>query len=114
MNEAHELPVVRAPREIAGEGIPDLIVAAAPHVLGEAPGVILDLAGVDFVSSAGLGRLVELGMDLRDRGAVLALAAPSRAIERLFRMVGFDRVMPIFASVESARTDLGARQARTA
>jgi anti-anti-sigma factor len=109
---AAEFPVVVAPRTISGEGIPDLVVAAAPHVLGTAPGIVLDLSEVDFISSAGLGKLVEIGMDLRERKAVLALAAPSRSVERLLRTVGFDRVMRIFGSVEEAKAHLKERPGR--
>jgi anti-anti-sigma factor len=93
--------VVRAPREILSEGIPALDEAARADGNGGG-GVVLDLGGVDFVSSAGLGHLVRVGMDLRDRGARLALACPTKAVEKLLRVVGFDRVMPIFRDVGEA------------
>jgi anti-anti-sigma factor len=100
--ETIDVPVVRAPREVLGGAVPDLTVAAAPHVLGEGPGLVIDLSTTEFLSSSGLSELVRLGMDLRDRGAVLVLAAPSRAVDRMIRVVGLDRVIPVFATILEA------------
>jgi anti-anti-sigma factor len=108
------VPVVRAPKEVSRGSIPDLVVAAAPHVMGTGPGLVIDLSGVDFITSAGLGEFVYLGMELKERGAVLALASPSRNIERLIRQVGLDAVMPLFPTVEQAYEHIVERGARPA
>jgi anti-anti-sigma factor len=100
------VPVVRAPREVTGGNLPDLVVAAAPHVLGTGPGLVVDLSTTEFLSSSGLSELLRLGMDLRDRGARLALAAPSRTVDRMIRVVGLDRVIPVFPTVEAASSHL--------
>jgi anti-anti-sigma factor len=102
------VPVVRAPREVAGGTLPDLVVAAAPHVLGNGPGLVIDLSTTVFVSSSGLSELIRLGMDLRERGARLVLAAPTRAVDRMMRVVGMERVVPIFATVAEASAHLSA------
>jgi anti-anti-sigma factor len=108
------IPVVRAPREVGRGSIPDLIVAVAPHVLGTGPGLVIDLAGVEFITSAGLGEFVYIGMDLKERGAVLALASAAKPIERLIRQVGLDEVIPLFKSVPEAYAHVAERAARPA
>jgi anti-sigma B factor antagonist len=97
-----EIPVVRAPRDIAGVSVPDLVVAAAPHLLGTGPGFVIDLSETRFINSRGLSELIRLGMDLQERGAVLTLAAATRSVARTMRTVGMDRVVPIFETVREA------------
>ncbi|MCH8806744.1 MAG: STAS domain-containing protein [Planctomycetes bacterium] len=65
-------------------------------------GVVMDLARVEFVNSAGLGALFQLVQRLRQRGGTLALANVPPTLVRLFRAVGLARVARIGDSVESA------------
>ncbi len=102
------IPVVRAPREITGGSLADLVVAAAPHVFGTGPGLVIDLSTTLFLSSSGLSEVIRLGMELRDRGARLALAAPSRPVDRLLRIVGMDRVVRVFPTVSEATVHVSA------
>lgn len=65
-------------------------------------GVVMDLARVEFVNSAGLGALFQLVQRLRQRGGTLALANVPPNLIRLFRAVGLARVARIGDSVENA------------
>lgn len=58
--------------------------------------VIIDLSGVDFISSAGLDVL------LRDRRAGTALVCPPGNVTRLFEVVRTNRRVPIFKDLDSA------------
>jgi anti-anti-sigma factor len=58
--------------------------------------VIIDLSGVDFMSSAGLDVL------LRDRRAGTALVCPPGNVTRLFEVVRTNRRVPIFKDLDSA------------
>ncbi len=58
--------------------------------------VIIDLSGVDFMSSAGLDVL------LRDRRAQTALVCPPGNVARLFEIVRTNRRVPIFKDLDSA------------
>lgn len=63
--------------------------------------VILDLAGVDFVDSSGLGAIVasmkQLGSDRR-----LDLAGLTPLVEKVFRLTRMDAVFKIYTTVNAA------------
>lgn len=66
--------------------------------------VILDLSGVTFLDSSGLGALVASHRRLRSLGGVLGLVCRNDIVLRVFRLTGLDRVMPIFPTLEDAFT----------
>ncbi len=57
--------------------------------------VTLDLGGVTFVDSSGLGALVAALRYCRDRGGTLVLAGPRPGVRRLLSLTGLDRVMTV-------------------
>ena len=78
----------------------ELDVATAP-VLGEEldriailppPVVVVELARVTFLGSAGLGVLVQARRDLAERGSRLVLAKANDAVLRVMRIVHLDGV----------------------
>ncbi|HEY7048628.1 MAG TPA: STAS domain-containing protein [Jatrophihabitantaceae bacterium] len=66
------------------------------------PTVIVDLSGVGFLDSTGLGALVASLKLAEERGGQLPLVCPDDRILRLFRITGLDSVFAIHASAESA------------
>ncbi len=88
---------------VVGTGEPlELEVQLEPHLGSEADGIVLDLAAVRFINSAGLGCLVKTGMHLDRQGRRLALACPQRSVEATLRLVGLDSKLPLFKSVQEA------------
>ena len=57
--------------------------------------IVIDLMGVHFVDSAGLGVLVSATQSLRSVGGELVLAADDRRILRLLEITGLDHVMRV-------------------
>jgi anti-sigma B factor antagonist len=57
--------------------------------------VTLDMGGVDFVDSSGLGVLVAVLKRLRFLGGDLVLRAPSLSLSRLLEITGLDRVFTV-------------------
>lgn len=57
--------------------------------------IVVDLAGLDFIDSAGLSVLVAGHTRLRDRGASLCVTRPSPAARRVFAISGLDAVLTI-------------------
>ena len=66
------------------------------------PTVIVDLSGVDFLDSTGLGALVASLKLAEERGGQLPLVCSADRILRLFRITGLDSVFTIHPSAESA------------
>ncbi len=64
--------------------------------------VIADLSKVDYVSSYGLRMLLVGAKTLHEAGGGLYLAAPNKYVLEVIRMVGYDTIFPVYASVEEA------------
>ncbi|MEV6349888.1 STAS domain-containing protein [Actinoplanes sp. NPDC051851] len=58
--------------------------------------VVMDLAAVGFVDSAGLGLLVRAHREARHRGAALLLAAPSRFVQTVLHTMRLDGMFQTF------------------
>jgi len=97
-----EIPVLRPPAEFTAAAEAEFDALAAPHLEGRSVGLVVDLSPIEFITSAGLGRLVFVGRTLDERGATLALAGGRRSVVKLIRTVGLDTVMPHFHTVEEA------------
>ena len=105
------VPVLTPPVEITEKSLEALDAVLAPHLDGDGPGLVLDLEAVEFINSAGLGSLVQVGMRLDRAGRRLTFARPNKTIERMLKLVGLDSKMPMFKTVEEASGSLRARAA---
>lgn len=76
--------------------------------LSTSPRLLVDLAGVPFLDSAGLGALIGGVRRTREAGGDVAVFGARPAVARLLHTTGFDRV----ASV--AESEAGAAEALTA
>ncbi len=94
--------VLVPPTEITEATLPGFEEELMALVDAEGAGVVLDLAAVGFINSAGLGTLVKAGMRLDKRGRRLAFARAHGAAEHTIRLLGLDRKMPLFPTVEAA------------
>lgn len=74
------------------------------------PSVIVDLAGLAFIDSCGLGVLVRVLRWTRERGGDLSLAAPQRQVRQVLEITGLIDVFSVYPSVKKAKR--GARAAR--
>jgi anti-anti-sigma factor len=108
---ASDLPVLIPPVELTSGTIAEFDGRARRYLAERVPALVIDLSPVTFLSSSGLGRLVDLGRRMHEQGGQVLLAAGSRAVVRLIRLVGLDQVMPHFPSVVEAATYFAARQA---
>lgn len=64
--------------------------------------IVLDLSGVPYMDSAGLGAVVNYYTHCERRGKRMALAGVSSRVRELFRMTRVDTVIPILASSEES------------
>lgn len=65
-------------------------------------GVVVDLTGVSFLDSTGLGALVAARTLAAERGVALRLVCTSRRILKLFTITGLDGVFEIHESLGAA------------
>jgi anti-anti-sigma factor len=67
-----------------------------------AQSLILDMSGVSFLDSAGVGSLVSLFVSRRNHGKVFGLAGLTKQGSAVIQVSGLQKLLPIFASVEQA------------
>jgi anti-sigma B factor antagonist len=74
-----------------------------------AKGVVLNLAGVDYIDSAGIGSLVSGFTYTRNSGGNLVLVALTKRVSDLLRITKLYTVFGVFADVDAALTFLRAK-----
>lgn len=69
-----------------------------------APGarVVLDLAGLDYIDSAGLGLLIGTLKRLKEKGGTLSIARPKPHVQGIFALIKLSSLMEIHPTLEAA------------
>lgn len=80
------------------------------EICAECRELVLDVAGVEFIDSSGLGTLVRLMARLRRTGGDLKLCAPPAAVHHLLKITNLLRVFDVHESDGSAVSDFYARK----
>jgi anti-anti-sigma factor len=68
----------------------------------DAEKLVLDMAGISFLDSAGVGALVQLFVHRRSQSKGLALAALTMQGKAVLQVAGLTKLLPHFATVEEA------------
>ncbi len=66
------------------------------------PSIIVDLAGLAFIDSCGLGVLVRVLKWTRESGGDMVLAAPQQQVRRVLSVTGLIDAFSVYPSVEQA------------
>jgi len=74
--------------------------------LASTPRLLIDMSGVPFVDSAGLGALIGGIRRARELGGDVAVACNRPTLVRLLRTTGFDRIVTVAETVEEAAAAL--------
>jgi anti-sigma B factor antagonist len=74
-----------------------------------APGLILDLSGVPYMDSAGLGAVLGAYASCQRQGRKFALAHVSPRILTLLQVTHVDTILPRYESAEAAEAQLGGK-----
>jgi anti-anti-sigma factor len=64
--------------------------------------LVLDLGGLTYVSSMGLGAIVRVAKQLRDGGGEVRICCLTGLVRQLFEITRLDHVFPPHDSIESA------------
>jgi anti-sigma B factor antagonist len=76
-----------------------LILAVSRH-----PIVIIDMSATRFCDSAGIHAIVRARKRATDSGAELRLVVTTQQVRRIFGLLGIDRVLEVYPSLEAARS----------
>ena len=76
--------------------------------------LVLDMAGVDFIASAGIGAIAKAKASLKRRGGDLAMINLQPQVKKVFEIIRLLPAFNVFASVEELDEYLGKAQRRIA
>jgi anti-sigma B factor antagonist len=103
-----DVPVVAVSGEVDVYSAPALKESLTELLKSGVKTVVVDLSGVAFLDSTGLGALVEARAATTEAGGTLPLVCSQERILKLFTITGLDGVFSIHPTVEEAVESLSA------
>jgi anti-anti-sigma factor len=95
--------VVRIDGELDLLTVPELRAGLHPAIAGTVGAVVVDLAGVQFLSSTGLRLLLSIHADLAaDHRALRLATGDGRAVVRPLQITGLHRLVDVYPDVPTA------------
>jgi anti-anti-sigma factor len=91
--------------------------ALTPHLLrcsADSTPILLDLAGLEYISSAGLRIFMIMAKQVRAYGGRIAIAQMQPLVREIFEISHFHLVYEIFSSVNDALAAIGSTASATA
>ena len=73
--------------------------------------IVVDMSGVDYISSAGLRALAAVLVKCRAEGGDMKLAALNERVTRVFKIIGFDLLMSLHGTSDAAIADFSSSTA---
>jgi anti-sigma B factor antagonist len=93
--------------EVAGElelhNAPQLRAELQRACENDGPCVVVDLSGLTFIDSTGIGVLVGGLKRAREHGGALTLVCPVPRIRRVFEITGLLKALPLYETREAAQ-----------
>ena len=88
------------------------VAAALGAVAAREPGIIVDLAGLEFIDSSGVAALVRGRRQAWEAGGDLVLAAPQQTVMRVLAVIRLANAFSVYATVEEAADEAGCFRVR--
>jgi anti-sigma B factor antagonist len=63
---------------------------------------VLNLRGVDYIDSSGLGQLISIWTSIRNKSGHMTILSPSKRVDRLLEITRLNTVFEIFADETAA------------
>jgi anti-sigma B factor antagonist len=86
----------------------EMDVASAPTAMeifqgiveGGKPQLLVDLSGISFMDSTGLGVFVKVFKQLQKAGGSVKFACPQPLVSKVFTITGMNKLFPVFQTLE--------------
>ncbi|MBP9501054.1 MAG: STAS domain-containing protein [Candidatus Promineofilum sp.] len=72
------------------------------EVAGRKSNIVLDMSGVDYISSAGLRAMISLLREVKKQRGDVRLAAPSERVVEVLQLAGLDSLFEVYDSEVAA------------
>ena len=102
---ADDIAVIRGDGRLNMVSAPNLRLAARAAITQGRTRIVVDLAGVDFMDSSGLGSLIGCLKSARQAGGDLRIAAPTKQVVMVLQLSNLDRVLKTYETVSDAYRD---------
>ena len=73
----------------------------------QAKRIVLDLAGVTFLDSTGVGIIAMCGGKLKKTGGALRISGPTGIVANTLALCKISEIVPVFATLEQAASSFG-------
>ena len=100
-----DIAVVRVEGRLNMVAAPELRDVVAAAVAGGRPRVVVDLAGVEFMDSSGLGALIASLKTARQAGGDLRIAAVNEQVALVLQLSNLDRILKPYPDADAAFTE---------
>lgn len=97
-----DITLLEAQGKLNAESAPETEQSLAAFVESGARQLVLDLSGVDYISSAGLRALLSAAKLAQKAGGKLVLAAAQPEARKILDTAGFSSLVPIFETTDQA------------
>ena len=87
---------------------PELAKTLGDEVASGHVNVVVNLVGVEFMSSAGLRALLGAVKDARSHGGDLRIASATPGVDKVLKMSGFHNIAKVYPSQAEAAASFGA------
>lgn len=94
--------IVAVQGELDAHTFPKLQERLTQAITQNEKAVVIDCGRLDYISSAGLGVLKRMVKEIRANGGDIRLAALSEKIHNIVNLLGFSKIIQVFATVDEA------------
>lgn len=98
--------VIRPVGRVDGSNSADLHEALTAALSDDDSRVILDMGGIDYISSAGLRVLLLIAQHLGASGTPFAVCSLAATVDEVFRISGFDQIITVCGTLDEAKARL--------
>ena len=104
IHDEDDLRVVHVAGELDASNSDDIRAAAVDALPNSAHGLVFDFRQLDYIDSAGIALVFDVGERLVRRGQKLAIVlSPTAVIRRALEVTGIGEMAPIVPTLEAAR-----------
>ena len=100
--EQNGITILTLEGRVDSEGAVDLDLALQTAVSENKYKLVLDMAGVRYINSAGLRTLADIFTQTRDNAGGLKLVDLNPKVKRVFQIIGFDKFFELHNTVDDA------------
>lgn len=101
-HQDERIAVLTVSGRLSAVNVRELLSAVASAVERGWVQIVLELSGVDFIDSSGLGGVISGLKTTRQAGGDLRLVAPATQVTMILRLTNLDQILSVYPTVEAA------------